>query len=214
MIMRISILPSILLAVFVVDLCGCSSADNKKTEPEQQFAAQNTSDDASAVFAHHPVSFYLAHPQIPQICKDLYVQRRSPMDNNAGITVGDSLATSNKETAPFYFLTMTRMLKKANGAVAEEMGFMAKAYLEQNLLTFLKYFTEEPLLTKEDFNDWATAIAAEIQISAEGEEQKEADKMSVRLKASSSSASPAQKQKLEEFTTLLHSEVVMGLRSR
>jgi hypothetical protein len=201
----------ILLSITIV-LANCNSADNtqkSKITPDTVMqivtvdtfvALQKDTADNKLIFAGHPISFYLSHRQIPQVCKDIYNKKRLISDDNEVLALIDSIFTPNNETRPFYFLTLTQTMEKADGAYAEPLGIMGKDFVEKRTKEFLNYFINEPMLTNEDFDEWVSTVVGEIQISAEGHEKKEADNVKKKMFANCSDCNEQQKLKLENFT--------------
>ncbi len=179
----------------------------------QKHSAADTS-GRSTVFAKHPISFYLSNSHIPKVCKDLYLNNRLPTDDNDVLSLFDSIVTNNTETRPFYFLTLTRTMKNADGAYSEALGAMAKEFVEKRTVEFLTYFTEEPLLTKDELSDWANAVASEIQIEFEGKELKEAQTMNATMKTHCRNTTPAQQQRLDEFMQLVYADLKASAASK
>jgi len=139
-------------------------------------------DDKEPVFNGRPISFYLTHKQIPQVCKDLYNGKRQPSDEVDILSLLDSIFTSNIETKPFYFLTITKTMEKADGAYAEPLGMMGKQFVEKRTTEFVDYFINNSLLTDKDFEEWAKTVAGEIQISADGHEKEELERLKEKMK--------------------------------
>jgi hypothetical protein len=151
------------------------------------------------LFAGHPISFYLTHDNIPQACKDLFSNVGQPTDDTKTLALLDSLLTTNSETGPFYFLTITRTIEKADGSYSESLGLIGKQYLEKRTKEFVKYFIDESLLTDKDFENWAKIVAGEIQISAEGHEKEELKRLENQLILNCNTCSAGQIEKIEGF---------------
>ena len=154
-------------------------------------------------FGGHPILFYLRHPQIPQVAKDLYLGRAEPTDNDETLALMDSIFTKNTVTQPFYFLTLTRTMPKADGAYAEPLVIMAKEFAEQQPKRFTTYFLAEKLLTVKDFNNWGECVAMEFYTSNEGREVSARAAWAKARLANCKKCSAAEKSKLREFTELV-----------
>jgi hypothetical protein len=163
-----------------------------------QCVAQTSSKTNDPILSGHPISFYMAHKEIPQICKDVYTGVRQPSDEVDVLSLLDSIFTKNKETAPFYFLTITRTMEKADGAYAEPLGMMGKHFVETRTKQFIDYFENESLLTSHDFNEWASTVSGEIEILSDNEEQ-EFDKMKEKVKSNCASCNAKQLQRMNAF---------------
>jgi hypothetical protein len=152
-------------------------------------------------FASHPISFYLNHDKIPAICKDLYLKKIHLYkgDDNAVLGLMDSIFSKNKQTQPFYFLTLTRTMYEADGYYAEGMGVMAKSFVEKNSKEFVNYFIKESILTNKDFFEWAKCVEGEIEIGSEGKEQEELIELKKEMIKNCIGCGVGQKKKIEEF---------------
>ncbi|MDQ3110104.1 MAG: hypothetical protein M3R17_09430 [Bacteroidota bacterium] len=150
--------------------------------------------------AGRPITFYLQHPGIPKIAKDIYTGKTPVTDDSSIMALMDSVFTKNKETQPFYFLTITGTMKQADGAYAEPLGTMARKYVETQTSDFLNYFINEPLLTEEHFNLWARNVAWEIMLDAEVQREKAEVKITeTKMKANCKSCTKEQTNKMNDF---------------
>jgi hypothetical protein len=198
---------------YMGNICNCIYSDvrgNSMNRPTRQLSLMiltlslfycNPVDkkEDNAIFAEHPISFYLTHDNIPQFCKDLFSNIRQPTDDTETLALLDSLLTTNSETEPFYFLTITRTIEKADGAYSESLGLIGKQYLEKRTKEFVKYFIDEPLLTDKDFENWAKIVAGEIQISAEGQEKEELERLQNGLISNCNTCTAGQIKMVENF---------------
>jgi hypothetical protein len=170
-----------------------------------QSRAQATSQANDPVLNGHPISFYIAHKNIPQVCKDLYTGKRQPADDSDILSLMDSIFTSNKETAPFYFLTLTLTMAKADGAYSEQLGMMAKSFVETRTKEFVSYFINEPLLTTKNLYNWASFVAGEIEIASERNEKEQLGKLKEKLKANCTGCNAKEMQLLSSFAERINS---------
>ncbi len=162
-------------------------------------------DPKDSSFAGHPIAFYLNHKQIPKACKDLYLQKRPPSADNDILALMDSIFTTNKQTRPFYFLTLTRTMKNSDGAYSEPLGIMSKKFVETNTKEFLNYFLNETAITNAHFDQWAKFVSYEINISAEHYEQQEIQNLKNKMLTHCSSCDQRQKKKLDDFIQRIES---------
>ncbi len=152
-------------------------------------------------FAGHSISYFLKHDQIPQVCKDLFLKKRAPIDDSDILSLMDSIFTNNNDTRPFYFLTITQTMEKADGAYAEPLGMMAKSFVEKRTKDFIGLFENESLLTKRDFDEWAMSVAGEIEIMSEGKEQLEIANVQSKMILNCSDCTDTQKKLILDFIT-------------
>jgi hypothetical protein len=164
-----------------------------------QWLAQSTPKAIDPVLNGQPISFYITHKNIPQVCKDLYSGKRKPADESDILSLMDSIFTATKETAPFYFLTLTRTMAKADGAYAEPLGMMTKSFVETRTKEFVDYFINEPLLTTENFTEWARFVAGEIEIASGGSEKEGFIKLRDKLKSNCAGCDAKETQLLSSF---------------
>jgi hypothetical protein len=112
------------------------------------------------------VESYLKRPDISQTAKDCYLGKFMPIDDERTFSVFDSLETKNSITRPFYLLTVSKILVRADGALSEAAGVYCKKYIEtdpNHLITFL--YTNN--FTKNYIKYWANQISMELSISCE-----------------------------------------------
>ncbi len=118
------------------------------------------------------LSEYLSDPQIPQIFKDVFQQKRGLYDDGKTSALIDSLSSTDRSRHPFYFVLATRAAWWSDGAFSEPLGMAMKEYVESNTQQFLTYFATEPVLTSSDLELWAEYIVNEMLIESDGEPQK------------------------------------------
>ena len=177
---------------------SCQLVENKRAIVAE--AIQEASKEhQDSIFAGHPISFYIAHQGIPQGCKDIFKSIRKPADDPEGLALLDSILTSNDETRPFYFLTVTRTMEKADGAFAEPLGMVARQFVETRTKEFVNYFRNGSLLTEQDFGEWAETVAGEIKISAEGNEKTELANLNSKLRLNCNGCFESQTRIIDEF---------------
>jgi hypothetical protein len=197
-----------LTVIFFIPLffSSCSNGQNDEKNSGDSLGNPIIKPDSTAqTFAGRPLSFYLAHPQVPVVAKELYTGKIPVSGDERILALLDSLFTANHETAPFYFLTITRTLEKADGAYAESLGMTAKEYVETNTSEFIGYFLNEPLLTEKDFDEWARFVAFEIMIADENREMEGLSKFEKQAKANCPGCTEQAKQKLDDFFTRVKS---------
>jgi len=202
-------------ALLLSAICACQSDAENHTVSR---ATTNAADQAVAPpkalpydtarlqqksFGGHPILFYLRHPQIPQVAKDLYLGNAKPTDDDQTLALMDSIFTGNTTTQPFYFLTLTRTMSKADGAYSEPLGLMVKEFVEQQPDRLVAYFLNEKLLTSEDFDNWAESVAMEFHRDNEGSEASACAAWAKDLLAHCRNCSAAEKAKLREFTEVV-----------
>lgn len=203
------------ILVLTVVIPRCNSASNKVTGVNSvdtivQAVTSDTSTilqtdiDGKARFGGHPVSFYLGHKEIPQVCKDLYTQKRSVSDDNDVLAIMDSIFTSNNETRPFYFLTLTSTMGKADGAYSEPLGIMCKKFVETRTNEFIDYFINELLLTHADFDKWAQTVAGELQVSSDRADKEEVNILKNKMTTNCLACDERRIQKIEEFISRIN----------
>jgi hypothetical protein len=172
----------------------------KITKPEIERNKEITEFDE---FYGRKISYYLSHSEIPLVCKEIFLKKRKVSDDNEVLALMDSLFTKNNETRPFYFLTLTRTMEKADGAYAEPLGIMSKKFVENHTKEFFDYFINEPLLSQNDFKEWALTVIGEIKIVAENNEREEFESLKTIMTNNCSECDLKQKEKLNEFLKLI-----------
>ncbi|MEO5643325.1 MAG: hypothetical protein ABIQ40_19675 [Bacteroidia bacterium] len=185
-------------------ITGCSADQNKEHPADSLKSSVPVPGDSiinlsKEIFAGQPISFYLAHPQIPVIAKDLYTKKVQISDEERILALMDSVFTTNDETAPFYFLVITQTMEKADGSYSEPLGMMAKEYVETNTMQFLDYFLNEPLLTAQNSEEWSRNVGYEIMIANESDELNAFATMEKEMRKNCNECSYREKEKLNEF---------------
>ena len=149
------------------------------------------------------VDRFLLDKSIPQISKDLYLEKVKPTDNNETLSLIDSI-NSTGQARGFYFMVITKSMKYADGAYAEPLGIAAKEFVEKNTTEFLSYFmNNQDLLSNEDFKNWASSVYGEIQIDSEGSEQNAVNDLQAKMKNNCKGQTKKYITKIDEFIGLM-----------
>ncbi len=186
----------IILVILVATHFSCRPSDSKVTVDN---LSKPGIDMGDSTFRGRPFKFYIDHKDIPQVCKDLFNNVRQPSDESDVLSLLDSIFTSNDETRPFYFFTITRTMSEADGAYAEPLGMMGKQFVETRTMDFVNYFKDDRILTKNDFEEWAKTVAGEIQISSEGQEKNEVEKLLTKMKSNCTNCDKEQIKLIDDF---------------
>ena len=118
------------------------------------------------------IAYYLNHPQISTTAKDYYNGTFWASDDVRTFSILDSLYTYNDSTRPFYFLLVSNMMHRSDGALSELVGVACRNLLESHPNEALEFLYANTALAKPEFrNDWAKAIAGEFMIACEGKEK-------------------------------------------
>jgi hypothetical protein len=122
------------------------------------------------VFAQAPssIKFYLASKQISKNAKDYYYNKFMAIDNERTFSIIDSLESKNNTTRPFYIFLVSRMLKKADGALSEAMGVRCKKFIESNpdfLIEFL--FSKSKMIENNFLFEWVSQLYMEFSIDCD-----------------------------------------------
>jgi hypothetical protein len=113
-------------------------------------------------------SKYLLAPNTPQLAKDIYQGRKWNTDAQGNILgVLDSLKAKDKLSRPFYFKVVTKAYSWADGAFAEGLGAVGKAYVEHNTKEFVAYFDNPSCFTSSDLETWAEIVVLELGLMAD-----------------------------------------------
>jgi hypothetical protein len=109
-----------------------------------------------------PVSFYLNRRDVSQTARDFYLLRFIPSDDEATYALCDSILTKNDTTRRFYYFLFIRLMRIADGGLAEGMSDYALKY-------FLKFPQEfyarlKNPLYKQYYNNWVEYIASTLMI--------------------------------------------------
>ena len=108
------------------------------------------------------ISSYLDSKHISQLAKDFYNGKFPAVDDSRTLSILDSVTTTNHTTRPFYLLLMSRMMKTADGALAETIGARCKDFVEQHPNQTISFLFNER--GRKFLDSWAKAIAVELTI--------------------------------------------------
>ncbi|MFN0199904.1 MAG: hypothetical protein ACKVTZ_00200 [Bacteroidia bacterium] len=148
---------------------------------------------------------FLADSNIPQIAKDLYLEKIKPNDSKEHLGLLEKLGSSEAENG-FYFLVITKAMKHTDGAYSEALGVATKEYVEQHPMDFFSYFYyNKNLLQERDLKNWAESVYRGIQISSEGTEREAMAALS-KLMKSKCTKHPAYLEEIDRFLALSMSE--------
>ena len=111
------------------------------------------------------ISKYLDSKHISQVAKDYYNGKFAATADSRTLSILDSVSTTNHTTRPFYLLLMSRMMKTANGALAEIIGTRCKEFVEQHPNQTVSFLYNER--GRKFLENWGKAIAAELTIDCE-----------------------------------------------
>jgi len=116
-------------------------------------------------------NFYLESNEVSKEAKDFYNNKFKASDDERTMSILDSLRTKNNSTRPFYLYLVSKMLIKADGAVAEVLGNTCKEFVEMHPNQYISFLSSDGISEKY-LKNWAMAIAQEFMIVCEGTELK------------------------------------------
>lgn len=140
---------------------------------------------------------YLESNQVSKTAKDFYNGKFNAADDTKTFSIIDSIKTTNNFTRPFYMLLVSKMIAKADGALAESLGASCKEFVElypDFLIDFL--YSKSTIVDKSFIDKWAKQIAGAFMIDCEGKE-KQCIKQS--LQKASTKGRLNNKRKLTDF---------------
>jgi len=149
---------------------------------------------------------YLADEKIPQIFKDVFLQKQPLNDDVKTLALIDSLLSTDKERHPFYFVLVTHAMWWSDGAFSEPLGMAAKEYVESNTQQFLEYFSAESVLTKFDFEQWASYTLGEILIESEDDTKEQIEKTKNLMKKNCIGCSSEKIEMIDKFIGYMNVE--------
>jgi len=109
------------------------------------------------------ISIYLDSKQVSKEAKDYYNGKFMAAGDSRTLSILDSVATTNHATRPFYLLLMSRMMKTANGALAETIGACCRKFIEQHPNQTVSFLFNER--GQKFMDSWGKVIAAELMIN-------------------------------------------------
>lgn len=116
--------------------------------------------------------YYLNSRKISKAAKDYYNGKFKASDDARTFSILDSLKTNDDSTRPFYIYLASKMMKKSDGALSEELGVVCKDFIEwhpNEAIAFL--YSNKTMASREFIDNWAKTIAGEFRIDCEGKEK-------------------------------------------
>ena len=90
-------------------------------------------------------------------------------------------------------------MERADGAYAEPLGIMGKEFVERKTKEFVDYFLNNSLLTDKDFEEWEKTVAGEIEISADGKEKEELERLREKMTSNCGDCNNRQSKLIDTF---------------
>jgi hypothetical protein len=149
-------------------------------------------------------SIYLNDALVSKNAKNFYQRKFKASDDERTESIIDSLKTSNSKTRPFYIFLVSKMLTKADGALAELLGLECKEFAEQNPDALISFLYSKNI-DSAYFEDWTGAIAGEFQIECEGSEYHCVDSS---FKIAANNCLPDNMKKLSSFYKLIRRSIL------
>jgi hypothetical protein len=143
---------------------------------------------------------YLVDRNTKEIGQMFLDNKLLPNDNVPTLRTIDSLFCKNPEDRKFYFRVFVKIMDKADGALAEEIGLKARLFIQKYTYEFLDLSAN---LTEKQFSTWATFVGWEIQLSSIDDPVKEGESFIEKLNTISSELDNERKQRLEDFNKII-----------
>lgn len=163
--------------------------------------------DYAQTIAGKPLAYYMNERKIPLFVKEVYAGKKQPSDDEQTMGMLDSLVTNNVLTRPFYFVTITKTLRKADGAYAEALGITAKDFVLRYPRFFVSYFNMKSNSMQQDFKQWSGLIAGELLIENENAAVATGEKYGRLLNNNCNKCTASQRRKLTAFSQSIISDM-------
>jgi hypothetical protein len=138
-----------LAAVLAVGFTDLRAQDAKRTA-------------ARTILAGKSIEFYINHKRIDRAAKEYYEGKWKVADNDRTFAMLDSVMTRNAETRPFYFYLLNKVMKTADGALAEYVGVVCVRYFRQYPCELIS--REPDAVYEVDRKQWVNFIAFELYL--------------------------------------------------
>lgn len=125
-------------------------------------AQHNQRTAARPMLAGKSIEFYINHKRIDQAAKAYYEGKWTAVDNDRTFAMLDSVMTRNAETRPFYFYLLNKVMKVADGALAEYVGVVCVRYFSQYPCEFIS--REPDAEYQVDRKQWVNFMALELYL--------------------------------------------------
>jgi len=198
--MKKQLIPILLLAIVA---CNGQKKETKSTQKtDRQIIKENVSIDQSIVpqdTLNDPNHFYyLANTKLKEVAQMILDDKIQPSDNDVTFSIMDSLLSQKTEDRKFYFSVFLKILKKADGALAEAVGLPAMNYVEKYTTEFIELSSN---ISDDQFDSWASFIGFEIFLSSQDDPIKDGEEFIKKLNTNCSDLSGKEKSHLESFNT-------------
>lgn len=169
-----------------------SFVSDKSIEKSDSYSDPNSSD-------------YLNDLTPKQFAELLLNDSIEPSDNNSTFRVMDSLDAQSYEDRRFFFKVFLKIMRKADGALAEAVGEPAMKYTEKHTVEFLEFASG---INKDDFQSWANQVGAEICLSSNSNPQKDEEDYYIVLKNNCKGCSEDQFKMLEKYHKIVKQSII------
>jgi hypothetical protein len=195
------------VVILLILISGCNGGkkestsnqiDKKITHDEKIVSTQSTKPIDSL---RDPYSqYYLADKNPKEIGQMILEDSVNPTDNNVTFRIMDSLLANNHEDRKFYFKVYTKILDKADGALAEAVGIPGMRYVESYTKEFANLSSD---LTFEQLHSWANRIGWEILFDSQKDPIEDGENFIIKLKSNCSDIDLTGKKNLDNFCELI-----------
>jgi hypothetical protein len=126
-------------------------------------------------------------------------------DENMLPSMVHRLETDNPVKRSFWFLAISKLLPKTDGALSEILSLSIYGYIEEDPVEFFKLLSANntTIPASTNLKEWVNCVGMEIQIEHEGEEEAAQKKYVKAIKKKCSTITGAEKKLLDEFVQLL-----------
>lgn len=181
--------------IIILLFCSCNEHTDRNFEPVKP----------SNKAEPYGINEYLKDNFVPTCFKELFKGKLDPnVDNLCAFQLIDSVKSNDIIRQPLYFLTLTRTFEKADAAYSEAVCNFSMEYVKNNTKDFINQLITNKNLDKHDMELWADNVMMELIDFALEDANKEVGTYIDNLKLKSAELDDRQKQKLEEFITVMN----------
>ncbi|MFN0174675.1 MAG: hypothetical protein ACKVU0_08525 [Saprospiraceae bacterium] len=202
---------NILLGLALLVFQACPGAKSTEQKVEQAQKPDTLTSEEESLKNKLTDSIYLLALAQSIIADKWEYQDSDPRDENILPSMVGLLATDDPKGKNFWFLAVSKLLPKSDGALSEILGAKINRYVEEEPVEFFKLLAanNSSIPASSNLQNWTNLVWGEIQIEHEGEETAEIDRYVKAIKKKCSKITGAEKKLLDKFVKNMQYIIMM-----
>lgn len=123
---------------------GCSQ--HKTDNKEKVIESNETNEMKDELKKICDVEYFLSDSNVLKSAKDIWTDKIQPNDDDNTYAIFDKINSTEKRYKPFYFLVITKIMSKSDGALTEQSMQTAYEFIFNNTEEFFEFFNSEKCL--------------------------------------------------------------------